>query len=635
MAMDFFEHQETARRKTGRLVILFGLAVAGIILSVYAVVTLGLGYAGTKTSVDVAPSPWQWEVFLVTALCVLLVVGLGSMYKIAQLNAGGAAVARMVGATPVSSSSKSTAERRLLNVVEEMAIASGTPVPAVYLMAHEPGINAFAAGHSPDDAVIGVTQGCLEQLDRDELQGVIAHEFSHVLNGDMRLNLRLMGVVHGILVIGIIGYILLRTAHGGRRNPLPLIGLALLVIGYLGTFFGNLIKAGVSRQREFLADASAVQFTRNPGGIAGALRKIGGHSTGSRVNNAHAAEVSHMLFGMGFKSQLGSLYATHPPLEERIHRIEKGARSAPSRPERAAPAPARPAEAVAGVSSLAGAAPPATAPEETTAVASVGNPTPAHVEYARRLRDELPERARDAAHEAYSARALVYALLLNEETGPRAVQMEHHAKHADAAVVEETKKLAPVIDELDPHARLPLIDLALPALGEMSTPQYVTFQRNVTALIRADERIDVFEWTLGRIILRHLAPRYTKVRPRAVQYYALAKLSDPCAALLSTLAYVGHADAEQARAAFDRGAGHLDVDLELLPVDACSLRTLEQALDPLATVSPNLKRQLLVACAATVSADEQITIKEGELFRAIADSLDCPVPPLLPGQPLL
>src|SRR5262249_2273093 len=191
--------------------------------------------------------------------------------------------------------------RKLLNVVEEMSIASGVPMPEVYLMPDEKGINAFAAGTAPDNAVIGVTEGCVRHLKRDELQGVIGHEFSHILNGDMRLNMRLIGVVFGLLCIMLVGRVMLdafirggspRSSSARNANPPPifLLAIGLIVIGWPGAFFGRLIQAAVSRQREFLADASAVQFTRNPLGLAGALKKIGGLAYGSRLDSAHAAE---------------------------------------------------------------------------------------------------------------------------------------------------------------------------------------------------------------------------------------------------------------------------------------------------------------------------------------------------------
>ena len=325
--MDFFERQDKARKKTKLLVFYFILAVAALIVAVYFAALLIFSGVQAQQHRNFGESPqfalWNPQLFLGVAGGVLAVVLIGSGYKTVALAQGGSAVSEMMGARLVSPNTNDPDERKLLNVVEEMAIASGVPVPHVYVMDEEDGINAFAAGHKPGDATITVTRGCVKILSRDELQGVIGHEFSHILNGDMRLNLRLMGIIFGILCLAIIGRVLLQTARvGGRgrgQNPLPLLGLLLLVIGYIGVFFGRLIQAAVSRQREFLADASSVQFTRNPGGITGALKKIGGlGETGSRLSHAHAEELSHMFFGNGVSEPFIGLLETHPPLAERI-----------------------------------------------------------------------------------------------------------------------------------------------------------------------------------------------------------------------------------------------------------------------------------------------------------------------------
>ena len=301
--MDFFESQDAARQKTGRLVLLFVLAVVSIIVSVYLVVSGALFYTAETEEARL----WHPELFLAVATATVAVVAGGSLYKIAQLRGGGRVVAEALGGRLIPRDATDPQQRKILNVVEEMAIASGVPVPEVFVMEEEPGINAFAAGKTFSDAAIGVSRGAMKLLTRDELQGVIAHEFSHILNGDMKLNLRLIGVLHGILILAIIGRIVLRSAAfsgGGRSRDdkgagaiFMILGIGLLAIGYIGVFFGHLIKSAISRQREFLADASAVQFTRNPDGIGGALKKIGGLSYGSKLINGRAEEVSHMCFG--------------------------------------------------------------------------------------------------------------------------------------------------------------------------------------------------------------------------------------------------------------------------------------------------------------------------------------------------
>jgi Zn-dependent protease with chaperone function len=622
--MDFFEHQEVAQKKTGRLVLLFCLAVLGVIVFVYVVV------AAVLASQTEAALWWDWRLFLGVGAGVTAVVGLSSLYKISSLSGGGHTVATMMNGRLLEPNSRDPIERKVLNVVEEMGIASGTPAPPVYLMAEEDGINAFAAGYSPNDAVIGVTRGCVEKLSRDELQGVIAHEFSHILNGDMRLNIRLMGAVFGILVIGIIGWHVLRTAaftrsrsdRGGGAVVVLAVALALVVVGFIGTFFGKCIQAAVSRQREYLADASAVQFTRNPDGISGALKKIGGFKRGSKMHNGHTDEISHMLFSQGLSGFFGSLLATHPPLKERIQRVDASfdGRFAEI-PDLKRPHPA-PGLAAAGVSHLSG-------------ISQIGQPTKEHVRHARQLTENLPPGLKSAAHEAYGARAVVYALLTSAESSARERQLEQLKAHADPNVYEETLRLLAAVKELNPNARLPLIDMACPALRELSPEQFAVFRSNVTGLIRADGKLDIFEWALSQALLRRLAANFGKKR-WLPQHYSLKRLQRPCATLLSALTHVGHATLEEARSAFAEAARNLPLEgLSLAAPEECSLDALDEALRVLCTVKPRLKKQILTACAISVSADGNVTVTEGELLRGIADSLDCPMPPLLPGQPLV
>ncbi|MGQ9592640.1 MAG: M48 family metallopeptidase, partial [Planctomycetota bacterium] len=337
MPMNFFEHQERARKKTQLLVFLFALAVVGIGLGIYLTLLLVLGLArpeaewtaGAPVVRSQPVSLWQPQLFFWSLGGTAAFVGLVSLFRTATLKQGGGVVARMLGGRLVSRDTRDLAEKRLLNIVDEMAIASGIPVPEVYVLDGESGINAFAAGFSTDQAAVAVTRGTLETLDRDELQGVIAHEFSHILNGDMRLNIRLIGILFGILAIAVTGRFILRSTAGrsSRRGKgsgaIVLLGLALMLIGYIGVVVGRMIQAAVSRQREFLADASAVQFTRNPHGIGGALLKIAQHLYGSALESPRAAEVSHLLFGEGSRpSFLASVFATHPPLEERVRRID-------------------------------------------------------------------------------------------------------------------------------------------------------------------------------------------------------------------------------------------------------------------------------------------------------------------------
>ncbi len=641
MSTDFFERQSVARRSTKWLIGLFLLAVVLIVGIVVVATALAMGAIGSSEISQLRQNHRAgdlWVLPIGAGACALTLIAGGSLFKVSQLRGGGTIVAENVGGRRIAPNTTDRVERRVLNVVEEMALASGVPVPPVYFLAEEQGINAFAAGYSPSDAVVAVTRGTAEQLSREELQGVVAHEFSHILNGDMRMNIRLIGVLHGILLLGLIGRILFRiAAHSGGRSRSKndsgilflAVGLALVVIGLVGTLIGNLIKAAVSRQREYLADASAVQFTRNPGGIAGALKRIGAAVTGSKIEHRNAAEMSHMYFSQGVWQGFTGLMATHPPLSKRIVALEPGWNGKfPAMPR----VPIALAE-IAGASGLVGAAGNEVPVEVVEHAADqVGNPTEVHRLYARGLVASLPAEILEAVHEPYGARAVIFALLLDADDSIRKIQMSTLAATTTPDIVVLTDLLAPSVRQLDARIRLPLVDMSLPALRAMAKSQYVEFSRAFTKLVEADKRLGLFEWTLHRILLRHLRPQFEEAAAPRIAYYGLQRLAEPCSVLLSTLAYAGNTVAE-ARTAFAEAAGHLPkVKLELLPTGECGLLQLDRALNELAQVAVKHRERLIDACAAAICADDEVKIREAELLRGISDMLNCPMPPLLPGQ---
>jgi Zn-dependent protease with chaperone function len=656
--MDFFEAQERAKSRTNRLVALFVLAVLGTIAAAYLAATLLLGQLGRGRDYGYDGQPaapflyWDPQLFGGIAGITVLIVGLASLFKWSQMRAGGTAVAEMVGGRRVNPQTTDLHERRLLNVVEEMAIASGTPVPAVYLLENEPGINAFAAGLTTSDAVVAVTRGAMEKLTRDELQGVVAHEFSHILNGDMRLNVKLSAIVFGILVIGLIGRGILyslgrgrvRSGGGGKNKgggvaAIVAVGIALLIIGYIGYFFGRLIQAAVSRQREFLADASAVQFTRNPAGIGGALKKIGGYALGSTMTDRRAAEIGHFFFAQGFRSNFGGLWATHPPLDQRIRAIEPRwdgkhfepptrvdvSRASFSSGAGFAPGAIRQAAAPAG--EPASSRLPFVAPAIT---AQIGQLTENHHRAAQNLLTALPDGLRDAAHDPALAAALVFALLVTAsppETRPGQLDaIRRHAGEEDAAAAT---RLVADLAGLDPLARLPLLQLCLPTLRTFDTAR---LGRVVTALdevVHADAQVSVFEFVLQKMLLHQLDQ--LKRPARRAEFHSFKPLAGDIAVVLSVLARTGGGDdARRTRHAFELGAAQLRLldDLALEPASACTLERLDTALERLSLATLPIRQRLLVASAHVIGADGTVTVEEGELYRAVAAVLDCPSPPL-------
>jgi Zn-dependent protease with chaperone function len=642
--MDFFTQQDRARRQTKWLVGYFVLAMASITGMVYLVVSLALGTIeaergerglGSPRSQGRAELPrmrLRADVLGWVALGTLVVVGTGSLWRLSELSSGGASVATMLGGQAVAPNTRDPEERKLLNVVEEMAIASGVPVPPVYLVPDD-SINAFAAGYQPSDAVVGVTRGCMRLLNRDELQGVIAHEFSHILNGDMRLNLRLVAWIFGIMGLALVGRILLHTR--GRKNALPLVGLALMLIGWVGVLFGRLIQSAVSRQREFLADASAVQFTRNPQGLASALKKIGGLSAGSQISSAQAAEVSHMFFANGLRSSLLTPFATHPPLTARIRALEPGwdgvfprVRPPSAESEAAPPIAARRRVFMPPVTgSLPGML---LAEGQRTGVQRIGEPTPVTLQYAADWRESLPPQVEAAAREPFGAEAVIFALLLSADPAVRRKQVHQLAGLVGEAMVNEMLSLQPAVVEVAARARLPLVDLCLPTLRELSAPQFQLLEQALQTLIEADQQIDLFEYTLQRVVRRHLASTFDGARRKPAQYYALKPLLPDCAAVLKLFAHVGAASPAAAEAAWRSGWNSLGASPPPLPPPAGEdLIAFDAALARLDLAAPQIKRSVLTAAAHTVGADGEIREREAELLRAVGDTLDCPIPPLV------
>ena len=646
--MNFFESQERVRKKTALLVGLFILAVVALIVMTNLLVMVVFGLIDSQQVRDAGTliRRMDWQTFAAVGAGVSVVVLAGSLYKIMALSAGGKVVAESLGGQLVPRNTPDLKQRRLLNVVEEMAIASGTPAPPVYLLATEPGINAFAAGFSPRDAVIGVTQGAIDHLSREQLQGVIAHEFSHMFNGDMRLNIRLIGALNGILILGILGYYLLySTSFSGRRRSndkgagaIMALAVGLMAIGFAGTFFGALIKASVSRQREYLADASAVQFTRNPNGIAGALKRIGGLESGSKLENPGASEVSHAFFAQGISGFMQMLSATHPPLAKRILRLDPqwdGKFELSDRSDAtqdagpAGEAKAMSRQAVADKVALVAAG--AAVADVLAAIDQVGNPKPEAVDYARSLLAQLPVVVDEAAREPYGARAIIYSMVLDKGQEVRARQLKQLHDHADPDVYALTLTLLPRMDDLEIKFRLPVIDIAMPALKQLSLGQYKTFRGNLVALIEMDSRTDLLEWCLQKILFRHLDEQFLKLAPTHARYSDPRQLKKEVELVLSVMAHAGAQSQGAVEEAFGAAAQGLEASgLALLPTDQIRVEDLDLALGKLGELKPSAKARLLKACVASVVHDRRVSPVEVELLRAFASALDCPMPPAVP-----
>ncbi|RKN39417.1 M48 family metallopeptidase [Micromonospora endolithica] len=645
--MNFFERQRQVRRLSVRLVLLFVLAVVGIVV----VVNLAAVFAFNATSAD--PGQLTGFVVLVTVATVVA-IGLAALVRTLALRGGGGKVARELGGVPVPTDTTDPELRRLRNVVEEMALASGVPVPEVYVLADETAINAFAAGWTPSDAAVAVTRGALRRLNRDELQGVIGHEFSHVVNGDMRLNIRLMGLLFGILFLTVIGRGLARAGiiggarprgnnNSGGANPLALVGLALLVAGYVGVLAGRLIQASVSRQREYLADASAVQYTRQTRGIAGALKKIGGLSDGSELTSPKRDEVGHMLFG---EASRVSWFATHPPLVDRIRALEPSfdpaeLRELAQRWSAAPPsgrqedialglAPAGPAGGQGG-----GAAP--AMPAEGTLVrvgptevlGRVAAPTGTAFTHAAAILDRIPQPLLDRARSRDSAGPLLLGILLSADPSVRRQQDAALAERHGRDLAQAAGREADAVAGLHPMLRLPLAELAFPALRDRPDAELESLLAAVFTLIHADGAIDVSEYCLSRLLLAELAESLRPDSRWRPDRRTLTDSRSAAAHLLAVLAQVGHTDRAAAETAFQSGVAALrpGTTLPYAPPENGVL-ALETAWPVLDRLRPADKERLVAATVAVISHDGMMTVPEIELLRTICGLLHCPLPPM-------
>ncbi|NUO60166.1 MAG: M48 family metallopeptidase [Hamadaea sp.] len=637
--MDFFGRQQQVRRMSARLVVLFVVAVIGIIVTVSLAVITAFG-------------AWDSDPTTIAGLAVAaafvtgLSIGLASLFRTVSLRGGGGKVAIELGGVLVPQDTTNPQLRRLRNVVEEIAIASGVPVPEVYVLPQEQGINAFAAGWSPTDAAVAVTQGSLDRLNRDELQGVIAHEFSHVLNGDMRLNIRLIGLLFGILFLTVIGRELLRWgffAGGGNRskdgeksggNPLPLIGIAMVGAGLIGVFAGRLIQASVSRQREYLADASAVQFTRQTSGIAGALKKIGGLPTGSQIRNPREEEVGHMLFGSG--RRLSSLFATHPPLADRIKVLEP--EFDPAELDRLAqqwsqqPPDGQQEDIALGFAPpppVAPAAAPKAAVQPSVVVTQVAAPTSESYQRAGALLGQIPEAVLVRARNPHTVGPLVLGLLMAEDPAARDAQyrtlLEKLGQRMADAALTEAGELA----TLAPAHRLPLAEIAFPALRSLAAADQQALLGAVFALIHADGRLTVFEYCLSRLLLDQLQESMKPKSGWREPSRTLATSTDAALILLAVLAQAGAVSATRAQSAFDAGVAVLlpgkQAEYVAPPRGVVELESVWAALDGLV---PDDKSRLVQAIVAVIASDGTVTVAEGELLRTVCSLLHCPLPPL-------
>ena len=615
--MNFFQAQNKARHNTRLLTALFiGAVISLVVLTNLLVLVFFVGSTPGMSLLDqmfYAPR----EVWLHTSLGVIGLIAVASGFKFLSLRGGGKAVAQSLGGVLIHQNTRNPQQRQLLNVVEEMAIAAGMPVPPVYLI-REDSINAFAAGFGIHDAVIGINQGTIDLLNRQELQGVVAHEFSHILNGDMRINLRIIALLNGILILGIIGGGLMRGSMFSRsrdRGGLVALGLGLLVIGYGGMFFGQLIKAAVSRQREYLADASAVQFTRSSQGIANALKKICAHSNGSRVESPQADENSHLFFG-SIRS-FSSMMATHPPLEARIKALDPNW------------VPAAIQDSTTSSNQGASDASSATGFGSNMVGAPVSQFSgSANLPAAQRMIETADANLTQASHDTFEARAMVYAMLLRNDETVRANQTQLIARLAEPGVPQLVPSMYQKLCGQDHQHKLLHLEQAMPTLKEMSRTQYQRFYDLTAKLIVADKAVDIFEWVVHRIITQELYAHFVKPFQDSGRITRPSKVAKQAGLILSLLATVSAANAGEQLRAYQRGQKLWGSNVPMVQLEYFDHQALNQGLERLRELNADLKQRFIDACSGVANADGKLTSEEFALIKGIAVTLGCPLPPV-------
>jgi len=638
--MNFFEAQSRTRRNSRYLLLLFCAATLAVVAAVTALISFAvMTTGGTWSAVNIPLWAAENVGFLaLTATGVLTFIVLASLIRIAGLRDGGGRVARDLGATPLNPGGDDLQGMVLRNVVEEMALASGTPVPETFVLEQEPGINAFAAGFRPEDAAIAVTRGAVDKLNRSELQGVIAHEFSHILNGDMRLNIQLMGPLYGISAVGLLGRSMLRGAGRARRGKgsaaggVLILGLGLIITGYAGLFFARLIKAAVSRQREFLADASAVQFTREVEGLLGAFQKIGQRAGTSRFKATEGEEISHMLFASGGRKTLSSLLATHPPLRKRIAALDPEGQYAVAIPD------ALEAEAMATTGNTVGFA--GTAVSSAAVLDSIGNPDSDNIERARQMHGSLSPELLDAARSPESVPLLLLGLALHQDSATRSQQLELLYAKLGNMRGEKVALLAGLVDE---HvSRLALVEIAFPAFKRRPAENIEFTLDLLDELISIDQHIDLYEFALTRLLRFYLQRASYPARSTGSKSLSNRFARDAAQQTFAILAIQGlqlHTDdsvVEAARPALREGLAALkcppdSADTENALLQAADSarwpKVLDKALQRLQLLEPASRETLIGALLATALHDGRVNRREFALLQTVCAILDCPLPP--------
>ncbi|MGE4349976.1 MAG: M48 family metallopeptidase [Candidatus Berkiella sp.] len=647
--MNFFEHQDKARRKSKILILYFVLALLIMIFAMNAAVYGILYY--TSQQVPDLRSLMNEPLWLYISLTLTIIIVSGSLFKMYALRGGGTSVANMVNARRILTDTSDFHEKRLIHIVEEMSIASGVPMPALYIMDKEMGINAFVAGITPKDTVLVVTKGSLENLNREELQAVIGHEFSHIFNGDMKINIRLMAILAGILLIGNVGSIVLRGAghsSGSKRRDgkggggviiILLIALVMIIFGYLGLFLGRIIKAAVSRQRELLADACSVQYTRYPQGLASAFKRMLILEQGSKLKSSQAEEINHLCFGeaMSF-TFFNSLFATHPPLDQRIKAIDPYGKytllNNTAQEEKLSGdvtgAKKTNLESVLAPIMYTMAATASTANTHAeTMKNSIGNPSDAHFEHAKNIHNLLPEALLDRARNKEKVEYLYYGLILRRYKNKTSI-IEHLSKTLNKAELESIYEIYEMLKSLPLETLVPLFDISLPAFSENPLEKRNAIYNRIEALSQT-LKPSLFRFALLTLLGKQLTES-TRASDRP-KYYSLDSVREEIATLFAFVTNYSYSDEAQRNEHFANIVNALlSEPIEKPNIKVFKAIQFRNVLEKLNKLTPELKEKIISSCVELVLSDNHVKIQEAEIIRVISGCLDSPMPPFINEQ---
>jgi Zn-dependent protease with chaperone function len=622
--VDFYRYQEKAYRNTFLLILALLTLLFVIILYTYCILRLIIYIPLIELFVSKAcviqgeegascSGFWYPKLFLFISIIITLVtIGTAVLYYLDLIDPS-FFLKRMIGGREVRTGHLFKKEEQLLNIVEEMSIASGLPTPQVFILPNEKGINALSFGISSHSGSICVTQGCLEFLSRDELQAVIAHEFSHIRNEDGRLNTYLLAILSGVFVIPIYARIIVESELC-KHNKQNLIVFFFYCIGLILTYSSKpsillitAVQRAISRQREFLADAFAVEITRNGDSLANVLKKIQLHKHSSLVNNSYAQEAAHMFFCCIYGEKQSHLLATHPPLSERIQRISPYQ-----------------AQLIKTEQRLGGSEEWTQFMEDSKSASfDSANAIHANIQNAHNLIEHIPVEIHDACHSPVSAAYVVISLILDREK--ESILSKQLSIIEKSSLFERGNALLMFKDiaKLTKEYRLPLIEISIPYIQKLNTQDLKEFKHIVTDLVKADGTISLFDYSLFAILKHCLSKTETKNRYR---YSSLKPIMPECRLIFSTIAHVGHTNKEEAESGYAAAAGRILLSSPILTSTFCDLAATAEALEKVSYAIRPLREAVFEACLICINHDKIIKVEEAELLKAISLLIDVPLP---------